>query len=803
MLPVGVSVLLFAAELKTKFSDLPYLVKQVIIGVIFGLVAVFGTENGIDVYGATANARDAAPVCAGLIFGAPAGIIAGVIGGIERWFAVYWGAGEYTRIACTIGTINAGLVAAFARKFIFSDRRCTWDVAGLIAVFAEVVHLSLIFLTHLGDARQAFKIIRELTPPMLILNAVAVALAAMIVSIISKDRTFNIKKRVRSVSTLSERFEHGIIIVIAAAFILAMMISSSVQRRIGDRENQRLLATNISDVKKDIEDLSARGLLNAAEQVAYYVEKTERTYLPGLLAKYKINEINIVDSNGIITQSTDPTYIGYDMASGEQSSEFLCLLNNQEPYFVQEFRGNSFYTEFGSLSNLKGARKYAGWALSDGGFVQVAYDYDRFVQVISEEAADLTANKHVGGTGSIIITDTNFNIISNAKGREEKYLYQTGLLFTSETVPDKVFEYEVYGEDCYVEVSQKEGLYIIALYPLEEAQEIRKAAAYTEIFLQLLIYIFLFFLIFIMVRTFVVDDLHKVNDSLEKITAGDLDEKVNVEHTYEFQELSTAINGTVDKMKTLIDEAKARIDKELEYAKSIQHSAMPSTFPAFPQIKEFDIYANMRTAKEVGGDFYDFYMLNDDTLAFLIADVSGKGIPAALFMMRAKTIIKSGAENGWEVNKILEYANNRLCEGNDQNMFVTGWLGILNIHTGELKYANAGHNPPVIYRKGTGYEYLSEKPGFVLAGMEGIPYRMQQDKLNPGDKVFLYTDGVTEAQNVSRELYGEDRLKECLNSVCDATPKETIESVLASVDAYVGAAEQFDDITTLSLDFRG
>ena len=186
MLPVVVSIIFYVLESKTRFEELDYIKKQIIIGIVFGCVAIYGTENGVDVFGATANARDAAPVCAGLIFGAPAGIIAGFIGGIERWFAVYWGAGTYTRLACTLGTINAGLMAAVARKFIFKNKLCTWDVAGLIALFVEAVHLSLAFLTNLNDAEHAFQVISALTVPMLSLNTIAVVLAFTCIRILQK-----------------------------------------------------------------------------------------------------------------------------------------------------------------------------------------------------------------------------------------------------------------------------------------------------------------------------------------------------------------------------------------------------------------------------------------------------------------------------------------------------------------------------------------------------------------------------------------------------------------------------------------
>ena len=207
----------------------------------------------------------------------------------------------------------------------------------------------------------------------------------------------------------------------------------------------------------------------------------------------------------------------------------------------------------------------------------------------------------------------------------------------------------------------------------------------------------------------------------------------------------------------------------------------------------------MHTAKEVGGDFYDFYLLGEDKLAFLIADVSGKGIPAAMFMMTAKTLIKSLVESGIDASEAFTRANNKLCENNEAGMFVTAWLGILDLNTGLMKYVNAGHNPPLIKRNGTYFEYICSKPNFILAGMENIKYKANEIQLSPGDEVFLYTDGVTEANNITYELFDEDRLLESLNEKKSLTVKQLCNKVINDVDRFVGNALQSDDITMLAV----
>ena len=246
---------------------------------------------------------------------------------------------------------------------------------------------------------------------------------------------------------------------------------------------------------------------------------------------------------------------------------------------------------------------------------------------------------------------------------------------------------------------------------------------------------------------------------------------------------------------------RAQAAKELGMAKDIQLSALPSTFPPFPDEFRFDIWASMETAKEVGGDFYDFYFTSADRVLFLVADVSGKGSPAALFMMRAKALIKSAAQTGKPLARVFEEANDALCEGNTSNMFVTAWAGELNTNTGHITFVNAGHNPPIVRRNGAA-EYLKTKHSLVLGAMSGIPYRVGELQLNPGDEIYLYTDGITEQPNIGGEQYGEDRLLKVLSSGA-IRKKPLLDAVLADVRHHAAIAEQADDCTQLVLRYRG
>ena len=250
---------------------------------------------------------------------------------------------------------------------------------------------------------------------------------------------------------------------------------------------------------------------------------------------------------------------------------------------------------------------------------------------------------------------------------------------------------------------------------------------------------------------------------------------------------------------------KARSRTELSIAAQIQSDILPSKFTAFPdRAQDFDLYASMDPAREVGGDFYDFFLVDDDHLALIIADVSGKGIPAAMFMAIVKSLLKNNVASsaGAAPSEIIATLNNRICPSNQSGMFVSVWLGILEISTGILTACNAGHEYPVLCRKGKSFEVIKDKHGLVMAAMEDVPYTDYQITLEPGDRLFVYTDGVVEATSSRTELFGMDRMLDSLNRDPEACPRELIEEVSATIEEFVGNAPQFDDITMLAVTYK-
>lgn len=306
------------------------------------------------------------------------------------------------------------------------------------------------------------------------------------------------------------------------------------------------------------------------------------------------------------------------------------------------------------------------------------------------------------------------------------------------------------------------------------------------------------------------DPIRTLTQGAQTIGAGNLDYEIDVNTGDELEILGDTINHMTVSLKEYMTNLEAitadreRIAAELGVAATIQTSMLPCIFPAFPEREEFNIFADMHPAKKVGGDFYDFFLTDPDHLWVVIADVSGKGVPAALFMVIAKTLIKNQAGSCGDPGEVLGVVNNQLCENNDAAMFVTCFVGVLDIPTGKFTFANAGHNAPLLYRAGGAYDWLNVKPGFVLAGLDNMKFTSEELTMHRGDRLYLYTDGVTEALNPAEELYGEDRLLETMNreDVKKQPIEKVVEAVQEDIHVYADGAEQADDITMLLLEIN-
>ncbi len=277
----------------------------------------------------------------------------------------------------------------------------------------------------------------------------------------------------------------------------------------------------------------------------------------------------------------------------------------------------------------------------------------------------------------------------------------------------------------------------------------------------------------------------------------------------EIADLADSIDKMETDMVTYMDNLAAvtaereRIGAELSFARRIQRDSIPNDFPAFPERTDFNVYASMTPAKEVGGDFYNFFLIDDDHLALMIGDVSGKGVPASLFMMAVNIALSNRAMMGGTPGEILAFVNDGICANNKSDMFITLWLGILELSTGKIVAANAGHEDPAVYSKDGAFELIKTRHGLVAGAMSGIRYRNNERQLKPGDKIFVYTDGVPEATDKDNGMFGTGRMVETLNAHREGTPEEILMAMHESVNAFVGEAPQFDDLTMLCVEYKG
>lgn len=812
LLPVAVAVIFYVLKKHTNYHKINTNVRQLIYGIIYGAIAILGTHFGPKLSGAAVNARDASVVIAGLVFGAPAGLIAGFIGGVERLIVglLIPETFGFTVIACSLSTFLAGVVSAILRIFMFDDKRPGYVSGFFVGFVIEAFHLFMVFVTNANEYKKAFDVVLSCTPPMLIANSISVMLALLFVGIVDEGHK-NLKKP--DTHKLHNRFVITLSTLTSIAFVLSSLFVFFFQNRMATKTTNSDLKIALTETTNEV----SHKTIEQAYEVKNALEKNPvltPADLQYLCDNFGIVEINLINKDNHIIYSNIADYIpnsenplGYDMMYVGPDG------NDQPKIFVEAFRVQNlteFAQDFRDMAAFSDTlRKYSGvliedvGSIVDDGILQIGYDKNGIDDLIT----NFTQYKTVGNKGSILVLNDKNEIISSGNN--------SGIKSNKTNAPQDLinaiksneqfatFSVEINGVNYYAQYSIEDSHTIISLLPVEEAELIRNISIFVNSFLEIIVFGLLFATIYLLVKKLVIERIEGTNNGLKQITEGKLNIKINGGDVTEFKQLANGINSTVDALKGYIDAANKRIDEELALAKTIQSAVLPSTFPAFPDRKEFDVHASMHAAKEVGGDFYDFYFSNSKTFHITIADVSGKGIPAALFMMRAKSILKSLSQTNMQINEAFMKGNDSLCDGNEAGMFVTAWSASINLDDGTLSFANGGHNPPLIKRTNGKFEYLKAPVNLVLAAMNGMPYGLNKVKLEPGDIIYLYTDGVTEGVNTKTEQFGEERLKNTLNAKEFASCKEICDYVYSECVKFADGAAQFDDITMLAFKYNG
>lgn len=790
---------------KTKFSKLNYWIQQLIIGVVFGGIAILCTEFGVKNNGAVMNVRDSAPILAGLIFGWPAGLLSGFIGGIERFFSAYWRGTYYTQMACSISTFISGALASLLYVAFFRKKNVTWYQGLLIGAVCETSHILMIFVTNMKDTSTAFSYVSKIGNPMITAVSLSVGIGAALIQIFNRERSIKIAKK--NNWQISHILQGSLFGAILLAYLSMAIFTYRIQTEIANTNTRNTLNNSIQDVSKDIKDTSDDNLLNITREVATTLEMRyaggddiDNDYLIGLIdtsmlggQHFDVSEISLIDENGIIYVSSNSNWIGFDMNSGAQPKEFCdAILVNGDVEFVQP------YTQIQADSSIM--MKYAGHDLSFTGFVQVGYNSEHFYDDLDSIIKLHVKNRRVGEEGFVLVTDENRNVVGMTGGLGEFNTlddlgFTTDLagLKQNEVVKTKIKISEE-AEGVHYVAENVEGYYIMSFMMDKEIDFNRQMSIYMSTYQQFIIFGIIYGVAYGIFSHFVFRDLQNVNTGLKEITEGDLNVVLEDHYSREFGELNDSINKTVKTLKDINE-------KEMENANAIQMGALPPK-EAYFDVHHFDIYAEMKTAKVVGGDFYDYFPLDKDKFVILIADVSGKGIPAALFMMRTKSLLKSLLETGMSIEEAVKHTNAQLCENNEVKMFVTCWIGLVHFDTGVVEFVNAGHNPPVIRQNGQ-FSYLRRPANLVLGASTRARYDKQLLRLKPGDIIFLYTDGITEAKREDQEMYQESRLLEYLNSLDTIDPKKITNGVIEDTLKFVDGYEQSDDMTLLTLSYYG
>jgi len=656
--------------------------KKILVGLAYGACSIaanhFGIVNGNFLI---LNVRDIGPLSAGLFFSPASGIIAGLIGGIERYLsAEIWHIGEFTKVACSLSTCLAGFLAAILNKYVHQGKRPSMPQAFFIGAVMEVFHMYAVIFTNRNNINTAYFIVRNVALPMILFTAIGLALCSGVIMRLSHETSdLGIRMQDEDIP-ITALFQRSLLFVTIGLFIFNFIVSFNTNTRM-------------------VTETAENEILSVGLQKKYIYDSTEDV---NALIK-NLKEMDEISTTAMLVDAKT----GDIIAGGQSITDYLSF-DQQDLQLLQEMSdtGNTYQIQFDTL-------------------------------------------------GKIDFLCSSYNI-------NNQY-------------------------------------YLFILREMYSVYTTRDSQMYENTLSDILLFTVMYMLVIMLADRLVVRNLHRVNKSLHKITGGDLNEVVWVHTCKEFTDLSEDINSTVTALRGYIDQAEQRMKDELRMAATIQEASLPQNFD-LPS-KNIDIHALMTPAKQVGGDFYDFFYIGIDQLCLVIADVSGKGIPAALFMMRAKTAIKNYTRSGMGPAEVLSKVNKTLCEGNDAEMFVSVWLGILNLKTGHLLCANAGHEYPVLMRSGENYELLKDRHGLVLAAMNGIKVPEYEIQMNPGDRIFVYTDGVPEAINEKNEAYGTDRLVSRLNRVKGYPQDYILKVILQDIRNFAGSAEQFDDITMLGLTY--
>ncbi|MBQ7503457.1 SpoIIE family protein phosphatase [bacterium] len=629
---------------------------------------------------------------------------------------------------------------------------------------------------------------------------------------------------------MRKAFRKKLLIVVAIAILVASFFSLDiVDRNCRTHAGKLFLETykdtvralNLGDKQSyELRSNMMHSVLSSLETVAEVVDSfpsvlgKDSKVLVRLCNGLGLSRIDIIDSvHNVIAVSSDILIVGGGARSDrsapyDPSSDFCAFVNSIGTYrqveYVLDSKGRELLLFSAPLSRHPGF------------LVRLGISAESFKTTYNiAENQFIYGSLPIGETGGVDIVENG--VIKNSPnehlvGRRVEEVYDNLIL------PEDTYNFNAANEkehsllpvkrdglSCYYSVYQTERYKLVCYMSVREIYATRRTVFSAMLVIFAIIFVSIFFAASYLVRMIMIDGLDRINDSLAEIEGGDLNVRVEEDSYPEFSVLSQGINSTVDALKNLMERQVAHDAEQMELARTIQLSCLPKYFPTYPELRSMDLCALTEPAQEVGGDFYDYFRISDSLYGVMIADVSEHGIPAALLMMTAKTAIHDAVLSGDSLERCVESVNISLCENNATGMFVTAFVGIMNVASGEFKFVNAGHCRPILYKNGR-WQEIKVNSCFVLGGLDNLSYASQSWQLEPGDKVFLYTDGVTEALNEDGEFFGAEGLLKVLNGEKGRSYDcaSLINYVKAALDEFADDRRGIgDDVTMLAFEYFG
>lgn len=661
-------------------------------------------------------------------------------------------------------------------------------------------------------------------------------------------RLFEIKSSEDPKTPIQFKFLCWLFLYASIAFVASLILSLTFATLAARKEVRQVIQSKISDAYehskisndalKTLKSMTAQVGVQRARALALLIQsdpsilkegdvETTTVNLGKIARLIKVDEIDVTDENGFIIASwpTGATEIGYNMGSGSEARKFLPILSNPDLEISQEIRptegaNDSKLYQFSAVArrdrvgiievgfraedvedayNLANISNYISSVVGYDGFLWVYQGPNAIKKPGSDEVesdAKTSGKSEVSEYLDGQISGPKFTQAS-VEELQKLPLEKVVVRRLRDFVSDKSVPYLVFAQDLYLEENESPYRFVGGISQ-QEIYRSRRMLVNLLALANFIVFFTIFTLISKLVKRLIVDSVYAVNESLERITKGNLNERVDVKVSREFVDLSNGVNATVDSLKQVVDEVRQSVERELVLAKKIQEASLPNIDNLYSDRDEFDVYAKNRPMRSVGGDMYDFFYLDPENILFYIADVSGHGVPGALIMMKTMALVKNLALSGYPLEKVVALTNASLSENNDSS-FVTGFFCVINLKTGDLTYVNAGHNSPFI-RQGSGqFVEFTPEINLILGILPEAEYVSQTIKLNPGDVFVLFTDGITEATTPTMAgCFETDAALNVLNSLpSDATAKESVEALFEAVAKFTNYEEPSDDETIL------